>query len=377
MNLPAIIANQIYLPIPSQTIIFSIVALIVGIVLGVIIAHLIAPYFPFLLSPREGIMPGPPDTRDAEKYKETHEPSAKRYEEVIKDTIDRALLPYILEIEKSLKSFEALISLANTQQETAPELHSNLNQVINQISGMSQVLGEMPVKVRDEMVSYKRQEEARKLIEEQRIKEEKLQKSAALLNRRKQELREGFLNRLEVLETQGDLIEISTLLKQIADELQPAASNSSQLEKVSPYLRVASQVEKLKQKLESFEVSSFFDLDATEKEVEGEFGVLEISIKSLSDYHSARWFFDLLAEAAQYPTLRSKMEDLKRLLNLEEVEIIPGTEPEPQDMDKIEVEVTEGYGSRTIISEVLENGYRLKESGTILKKPRVKVRLEG
>lgn len=380
MNIPAIIANQISLPISFQIIIFSFIALMMGIVLGILTAHFLARYFPNLLEPHKDIKTDPTvPVVEADKDKKTrHVSSAEIPEEMIKDTIYTALQLYTANIEERLESFEARINLAKIPQETALELRRDLDKIIDQLSGVSTVLGEIPIKVRNEMARYKRQEEERKMIEEQRIKEEELQKKTAHLNSKKQDLREGFIKRLEELEKRDDLIEISNLTRKIIDQLRQASSDPSQLEKdFLPYLRMIPQVETLRQKLESFDGSSFLALEEKEKEIEEEFEFLETSHKNLSKYHSVAWFFDLLAAASQHASLRSETDELKRSLGLEDVLITPGTEPEPQDMDKIEVETTEGYGPKTIISEVLENGYKLRGSGTILKKPRVKVRLEG
>jgi hypothetical protein len=59
---------------------------------------------------------------------------------------------------------------------------------------------------------------------------------------------------------------------------------------------------------------------------------------------------------------------------LEEVEIATGSVH--RDLDEFEVVSAEGRGNRAIISEVLENGYRLTETGTVLKRPKVRVHFE-
>jgi hypothetical protein len=388
MNLLALLANQINLLDRFNMNLLAGIA--IGIITGVLLILLLVRYFPYLfpsfLLPLESLKTSPTDIKNS---KENPEPSSVKKQEPsppapalsaseVIATINNTLEPHSKRIENSLSAFETLINFAHNQQEKAQVVRENIEYIFNQLSGISQALGELPVKVRDELSNYQRQEEDRKMIQEQSRQEEDKRKAAEILSKKKEELRTDFIKRLNDLSKSSKLIQISTLARHMTNELKTASNGSLQFEKgLPPYLQLASKVEEVKKKLESIDGSSHLALQEANKQMRDEFELLEKLYESLSRYHNETLFIDLLEEAARHPNLFTRTEDLKKLLDLEEVKITPGTEPDPQILDEIEVEATEGYGTRTIISEVLENGYRLKESGTILKKPRVKVRLEG
>jgi len=218
-----------------------------------------------------------------------------------------------------------------------------------------------------EEAQQRREDEARKQQDEQqRIEQDRRNKREAA--------RDQIARRLD-LGSNSNIFRVSALTKELLKNLKAAAGNSSHLEKnFARYLDVATKADELSSKLNSFDDVPQHYLDDPRHGIETELELFEESIESLAKAHRVVWFTSLLEEACRYAVLESQTDALRQLLNLELIEVVPGTTH--LELQDFEVVSTDGMGRNSIISEVLENGYRSTESGALVKKPKVRVRLQ-
>ena len=97
---------------------------------------------------------------------------------------------------------------------------------------------------------------------------------------------------------------------------------------------------------------------------------LQDDLRSLHNHHNSRYFLDLIdsARASRIP----EVVLLQKHLGIEDMSIAPWTEI--WAFTDIHVDRIEGAGNHCFVKEVLSTGYRLKETGEVLRKPRVVVR---
>ncbi len=118
-------------------------------------------------------------------------------------------------------------------------------------------------------------------------------------------------------------------------------------------------------------------------EVRMEFEALEASIEDLSaaledveKSYNLKDYLPLIDAISSYPQMKPRLEELTKLLDLEQIEVPVGRPLTDEEAEQVEVWDVEGFGTRQVVIDVIANGYRSKTTGEIIRKPRVKVRLE-
>lgn len=188
----------------------------------------------------------------------------------------------------------------------------------------------------------------------------------------------GFRRRFEAVTSQSDMYGIASLVKELNDDLPTATDGQpSYAEALPPYLSFVSKAEEVRSKLSDFDGHEGNQPDGAADALEAGLKELEASAGSLSESHNAVWLISLLEEAGRQSPLREKADRLKQLLNLEDVTVELDTEVGVKDLQSLEPVEYRGEGKRPFIQEVLEGGYRLKDSKTVIKQPKVIVRLEN
>lgn len=253
-----------------------------------------------------------------------------------------------------------------------------------ELSSINQAVLGIPVAVRAAVGGYfeeeqRRKEEQQRLREEQfkRARDEEAKRRQDEAEQRKRELHKRFIDRLAELHT-SDLMQTSLLTKRIADGLNNDQSEPARFEDLlPPYTRLIAAADDVRRELSRPDFFSGDDLDGAAARAEGKFKEVEAAREDLERKHKPLCLVDLLEKASGYQGLEESANNLRELLNLEEVPVSVGTEPEAQQMEELDVVARKGHGGRIIISEVLDKGYRLKETGAVVRKPRVVVSLEG
>jgi hypothetical protein len=241
---------------------------------------------------------------------------------------------------------------------------------------LSNQIKTMTVSISDELIFRLQQEERKRNKEETYRQLEEERQRAEQLRGSKAARRETLHKRLTELGQQSEILQIAMATKELLDQLPENSTEKAPFVRAfAGYLETATKAEHLRLKLVGSQATSESQVNDSQNEIESEFDSLEQLIEDLNRDHRALWFTSLLEESTRYPTLRSKADDLKRLLKLEEVQIEMGSVP--RDLTEFEVVSADGRGKRPIISEVLENGYRLTDTGTVLKRPKVRVHFEG
>jgi len=224
--------------------------------------------------------------------------------------------------------------------------------------------------------------------EEEEARKERLRREAAQQDReakararqeaesRKLSMQADFSKRLDAVTSKSDLYAIATLVKQLTDELEGTSPGQYSVpEALPPYLGFVASAENVRSQLSKLNGRPGATPPDGLSDVEINLKALEEQFDNLSRSHKAIRFTSLLDEAGRNAAARDKAEQLKELLNLEEVSVEPGAEME--NLDSLKVEGTVGTGKRLFIQEVLERGYRLKDSKTVIKQPKVIIRMEN
>lgn len=224
----------------------------------------------------------------------------------------------------------------------------------------------------------RREDEQRRAQEEQRrARAEAERRARDEEERQRRELHEGFIRRLEDLR-RSDLMQASLLTVQIADGLKQGAPERQEFEDLlPPYARFISAVDEARSVLKDPNCFAGEDLGDASRRVEAKFEGIEAAREDLERKHQPAWLLDLLERARGYQQLEERAQRLKELLHLEDIPVSVGTELEAAHMDDFQVIEAKGYGTRKIVSEVLGNGYRVKETGAVIRKPQVVLSLEG
>ncbi|RKZ00788.1 MAG: hypothetical protein DRQ10_03425, partial [Candidatus Hydrothermota bacterium] len=118
------------------------------------------------------------------------------------------------------------------------------------------------------------------------------------------------------------------------------------------------------------------------QELRMEFEALEATIEDISNAlreaeatQKEEDFLPLIDAIEQYPQLKPHLREFMNLIGIEEIEV-PVGKTLGEDVDQYEIWDVEGFGTRQVIVEVVVKGYRKSSTGEIIRKPRVKVRLE-
>lgn len=228
--------------------------------------------------------------------------------------------------------------------------------------------------IRSELSFLLQQDEQRKKEDKERRELEETRQHALEVEKSRAAHRENLQKRLGELE-QSDILRIATATKGLLAELAGASPDRVGLAKnFSDYTQAATRAENLRADFARFESVSTASPTGAPEDIDIKFNSFERSIEDLDKAHREVWFTGLLEEASRYPILQDKVNELKQMLKVEEVEIEAGSMP--RDLDDFEVVSADGLGKRPIITEVLENGYRLTDTGTVLKRPKVRVHFE-
>jgi hypothetical protein len=221
-----------------------------------------------------------------------------------------------------------------------------------------------------EAAKARRQSEAERRAreEERRAREED--------ESRRESQQADFRKRFEAVTRESDMYGIAALVKELADDLQAAtASQPASAETLPPYLNFVSKVEAVAGTLSDFNGRADHRPDGAA--LAAALDDLENASEILRGWHNASWLIGLLEEAGRQPSLRDKADRLKQLLNLEDVSVELDTEVGPRELKCLQVEGYVGSGPHPFVHEVVEGGYRLKDSKTVVKQPKVIIRMEN
>jgi hypothetical protein len=279
-------------------------------------------------------------------------------------------------IVNRLDQFEEGIQILRIARPQIESLADRMTKLEEEVSKVASGLDGLNASIRADLKTYfeelaiaRKEEETRRKQHEERARQELLKNTREVLHFRLSE-------RLNKLYEHSNVLRVSLLTDEIISELRAGSEITPPPEKVLyPYLEVSDQTRKLTGKLDHFDELPQLYLDDKEQGIEAEFELFERSIDKLEKAHRVVWFTNLLEEVRRHAGLELKADQLRGLLNLELVDVVLGSTP--HDLQDFEVVSADGMGRQSVISEVLENGYRLKDGGAIVKKPKVKVRLEG
>jgi hypothetical protein len=271
---------------------------------------------------------------------------------------------------------EGVVTASASLESKLEEMNAQLSQTTAYVLELSSQVKAMTVSISDELIFRLQQKEEKRIEEETRWQLEAERQRAVGLEKGKVALRSRLQNRLGELAQQSEILQIAMVTKELLDELPENSIEKVHLVKTfTGYLQAATKAKDWQGKLSRTEPAPESQLQGNQNEIESEFESFEQLIEGLNRDHRPVWFTGLLEESGRYPSLQDKANDLKRLLKLEEVQIETGSVP--RDLAEFEVVSADGRGKKPIISEVLENGYRLTETGTVLKRPKVRVHFEA
>jgi len=166
-----------------------------------------------------------------------------------------------------------------------------------------------------------------------------------------------------------DLVQISELVMKIYEELRRGSEDADRFANViTPYRLVATLTERIRE---------YPNLESPGEIHSGGVDVLATHLKgclsNLDRYHRAARVVGIVEGARRGNILREEVERLKALLDIEEIDVVQGEELQNYKDLNLEVASSEGDGVRTVISEVVERGYKSRTTGAVLKQPRVRV----
>src|SRR5438094_5988058 len=95
---------------------------------------------------------------------------------------------------------------------------------------------------------------------------------------------------------------------------------------------------------------------------------------ALTEEHRPLLLLDIVDRLARKQSLRSELQALLRALGLEEVPVQIGSLL--REVSDLDVVGTEGTGQRPLIDALVLHGYRSTENGVVVRRPRVRVRLQ-
>lgn len=179
---------------------------------------------------------------------------------------------------------------------------------------------------------------------------------------------------LETLRHEYPVIDVACMIKQIfssgADPKFLSGTNFT-----SSYLQLADKWETLHRAVTRLGKQEDVDLGSQEQQLHKEVEVFREQVGQFTRDHRPMWFIPFLEKAAGDAVLSEKLAKLKDALGIEDFYVQVGTEA--RNVSEFDVARTKGGGTRPIIDEVVERGYREKASGAVIKKPKVNIRLEA
>ena len=170
-----------------------------------------------------------------------------------------------------------------------------------------------------------------------------------------------------------DLIRISELVMQIYEELRRGSKDTDSFANmITPYRLVASAAQSIKGDAKQDSPGAAMRREESRPSIKA----LEGRVSELHRYHRAARVIGLIESARLRKVLQDEVEQLKVLLNIEEIAIVLGNELLDYKNLNLEVVDCEGDGIKSVISEIVEPGYRNRVNGVVIKQPRVRVRFE-
>jgi hypothetical protein len=240
---------------------------------------------------------------------------------------------------------------------------------------LSTQISNLPALFLEQLTQHNQQEKQAKEERRGAVREEKKQAKAA--RQREAECKE-LANRFAVITNQSDTFRIASLTIKLTEELQNKSGEHEPSAVALPqYLDLVAKADGVRSKLDGF------GNKGTAEEVEHDLKELERACDELDGFGTKpALFIGLLEEASRHQTLQDKADELKRLLNLEDITVEPGSQLEPKDMGVTVKPVDapiigSSGGTRMIVQEVVERGYRLKDNGLVIRPAKVSVRLEN
>ncbi len=118
-------------------------------------------------------------------------------------------------------------------------------------------------------------------------------------------------------------------------------------------------------------------------ELRMEFEALEASVEDLSEAlneiektQNLKDYLPLIDAMSSYPNMEPRLKEFMRLLGIEEIEVPTGRPLTDDEAENVEVWDVEGFGTRQVVVDIIARGFRSSKTGEIIRKPRVKIRLE-
>lgn len=405
MNQMIMLFVQTNLGLPPGAGYAALIAGLVGVVVGVFLAWLFAKLYP---PKEERARNGKTPARTASSQVKTYPPQAADSSEIagedadvsneaapsdpsleaVRETcrqIGSSLGANIATLTGKLEGLDPLLrGDGGRDEQFLTAVNNGFTDLRAELSQLNQTVSSLPTLVHEAVGRHFEEErgreaEARRQKEEQvrREREEVEKKRRGELEQRKRARRDGFIRRYEELR-KSDLMQASVLTMQIAQGLKRDSTEPLGFEDLlPPYARLIEAANGVLRELKRPDLFAGDDLEDAAGGVEARFEEVEAAWQELETKHKPAWLVDLLEKARGHGHLEERAQQLKELLDLEDVAVSIGTELEARHMDDVEVVEAKGYGKRKIICEVLGNGYRVKETGMVIRKPQVAVRLEG
>lgn len=319
--------------------------------------------------------------------------ATNKREEITKEDIVEAvkqeLAPLNAQLEQLKGSLEALSKdgeeEADENKDAPPveneksigDLYGLLENIRERLAELCDGIKNLPGQLQEELKRQKQSEKQQKQADLQRRREERERKKQLESESRRETLHSELSRRFGQITEQSDIYRIAALTKDITGALQQASGDQESFSKnLQQYLQLVDRAEEARVKLNGFN-----DLDnssqTTLNELESEISSLEKSLDDLERSHKALWFITLLEESSRHTSLQGQVDDLKQLLNLEDICVEQGMRPQDKELQDLDVKRLIGSGNTSVIHEVLERGYRVKDTDVVIKKPKVIVRLEN
>ncbi len=118
-------------------------------------------------------------------------------------------------------------------------------------------------------------------------------------------------------------------------------------------------------------------------ELRMEFEALEASIEDLTEALkyieeelNYKDYLPLIDAMSAHPQMKQRLDEFLNLLGIEEIEVPMNRPLTDEEAENVEVWDVEGFGTRQVVIDVIARGFRSKKTGEIIRKPRVKIRLE-
>jgi hypothetical protein len=252
-------------------------------------------------------------------------------------------------------------SMAQIQEELS-EVRQTCVDVSDRLNLFSDSLKAVLVNVLREEKQKERESEEQRQLEEQEQREQQVRL-------RHEEIVRGAREHFENLTKEAEILQIATATR---DLLQELSDTQPDLGKNFPdYVVAADKAEALER---AFADPNLLSSTNGGERLEAEITALAELVSDLAHCHRPAWFTSLLDQASKHPQLQLKADELRSLLKLEEVWVEPGSAP--ADLSEMDVVDSNGLGKTPVISEVLEHGYRLSDTGVVVRRPKVRVRFE-